>query len=202
MTQPASEPKRAPYDVDSLTDLALGVFRERGYDATSMEQLAAAAGISKAAFYHHVSGKEELLAAGMERALTALEALFDEPGSSSGQAIDQLAHLLRRIVELEHDLLSEVTVLLRARGNSAVERIALERRRAFDRRIGELIATAQRQGSINAELDPLLSGRLAIGMATWLVEWYRPDGPLDIVLVADHVVTLALRGLAIPSASI
>jgi AcrR family transcriptional regulator len=172
------------------------VFRERGYDATSMEQLATAAGISKAAFYHHVSGKEDLLHVGMQRALRALESLFDEPAAIDGRAIDQLAYLLRRVVELEDSLLAEVTVLLRARGNSPVERAALERRRAFDHRIGDLVALAQRQGDARVDLDAQLTGRLIVGMATWLVEWYRPDGPLDASSVAHHVVGIALQGIA------
>jgi AcrR family transcriptional regulator len=199
MSSSTGPERRAPYDADTLADVAMRVFRERGYDATSMQQLASAAGISKAAFYHHVSGKEDLLQAGMQRALDALEALFDEPGASAGRAIDQLAYVLRRVVELEHSLLAEVTVLLRTRGNSPVERAALDRRRAFDHRIGDVVAEAQREGDVRKDLDPPLTGRLIIGMATWLVEWYRPDGPLDAVSVADHVVGIALQGIADPT---
>lgn len=177
----------------------MAAFRERGYDATSMEQLATAAGISKAAFYHHVSGKEQLLAVGMDRALVALELLLSEIESHTGDALSRLAYLLRRVVELEHDLLAEVTVMLRARGNSTVETEALTRRRAFDRRFAELISEGQIDGTVRRDLDPLLASRLVIGMATWLVEWYRPEGQLGLQLVAEHVVAITLNGLASPT---
>lgn len=191
---------RGRHDAESITDISVALFRERGYDATSMEQLASAAGISKAAFYHHVSGKERLLEAGMNRALDALEALFDEPRAQEGSSFDRVAYLLERIVQLEHSLLSEVTVLLRARGNSEIERTALQRRRVFDHRFGDLVARAQEEGDVRSDLDAHVSARLIVGMATWLVEWYRPDGPISSATLANHVVSLAMHGLsAIPA---
>jgi AcrR family transcriptional regulator len=188
---------RPRYDIDSLADVALEVFRERGYDATSMEHLAAAAGVSKAAFYHHMAGKEDLLARGLERALDALFDVLVEPESTSGPAIDRFRHVLGRLVELEHVLLAEVTVLLRTRGNSPTEQTALARRREFDRRIGDLLASAQTERSVRQDVDPHLLARLAIGTATSIVEWYRPSGKLTPALLAEHIVNLTCDGLAV-----
>ena len=53
--------RRAVYDAESLLAVAVAEFNTRGYDATSMEDLSRAAGITKSSFYHHISGKEELL---------------------------------------------------------------------------------------------------------------------------------------------
>ena len=184
------------YDLDSLTDVALNVFRERGYDATSMEDLAKAAGLSKAAFYHHIKGKEDLLARGLNRALDALFAVLEERESVVGTPEERLRHVIKRLIELEHDLLAEVTVLLRTRGNSSTERAALERRRLFDRRIGELIKLAQQGVSLRRDIDPHLASRLLIGMATSITEWYRPGGRLDADSLATHVVALAFDGMS------
>src|SRR5690606_3950746 len=52
---------RPGYDGDSLMEVAVAVFNERGYDGTGMEELSRRLGITKSAIYHHVSGKEELL---------------------------------------------------------------------------------------------------------------------------------------------
>jgi AcrR family transcriptional regulator len=187
---------RQRHDIDSLADISLEVFRARGYDATSMEHLAAAAGVSKAAFYHHMTSKEDLLACGFERALDALFALLDEPASREGPALNRFRHVLRRVVELEHDLLAEVTVLLRTRGNSPTERAALDRRRQFDRRVADLIEVAQREGSLRTDIDPHLAARLAIGTATSIVEWYRPGGKLPATRLADQIVAMTCSGLA------
>lgn len=193
-----SEP-RVRYDIDSLADIALEVFRSRGYEATSMEHLAAAADVSKAAFYHHMNGKEDLLARGLDRALDALFAVLDEPLSNEGQAIDRLRHVLRRVVELEDQLLAEVTVLLRTRGNSPTERTALDRRRTFDRRVASIITAAQHEGSVRSDIEAHLAARLAIGTATSIVEWYKPGGKLSAAHLADQIVAMTCSGIGTPT---
>lgn len=184
--------------MDTLTDVALSVFRDRGYDATSMEHLASAAGISKAAFYHHIGGKEELLSRGLDRALSALSSVLTEAEATTGPAVDRLRFVLGRVVTLVHKLLPEVTVLLRTRGNSNAERAAVSQRRAFDRSVGALVASAQQQGDIRSDIDPQLAARLVIGMANSVTEWYRPKGRLGAEQLAEHIVTMALKGLAVP----
>jgi AcrR family transcriptional regulator len=188
-------PKRAAYDAESIGDIALEVFRVRGYDATSMEDLARAAGVTKPAFYHHVGGKEELLARGLTKALDALFAILEEPETRTGTASSRLRHIIRRIVELEDQLLAPVTVLLRSRGTTEVERQALVRRRSFDAQIAAFIAEGQQEGSLRTDIDPNLMARLVIGMATWVIEWYHPDGRWTIDDVANAVVEMASTGM-------
>ena len=96
-------------------------------------------------------------------------------------------------VLVEH--LPAVTLLLRVRGNSAVEVAALERRRLLDERLARLVRAAVEEGSLRADLDPELVSRLVFGMVNSLVEWYRPDGPIDPTHLADALVDLAFDGL-------
>ena len=186
--------RREPYDATSLLDVAVRVFNERGYDGTSMEDLARAAGISKSSFYHHVDGKEALLAAACERALSALSAIRDEPLSRSGPAVSRFEHVLRRTAESLLAELPYVTLLLRVRGNTATEKRALERRRDFDRFVANLVTQAVSDGDLRADIDPLLATRLSFGMVNSVVEWYRP-GRASAAEVVDGAVELALRGL-------
>jgi AcrR family transcriptional regulator len=193
-----AKPKRAAYDADSIGDVALEVFRVRGYDATSMEDLARAAGVTKPAFYHHVGGKEELLSRGLTKALDALFAMLQEPEALTGTAAVRLRHIIRRIVELEDALLAPVTVLLRARGTTATERQALERRRSFDAHVAALITEGQREGSLRVDIDPHLMARLVMGMVTWVIEWYHPGGRWTVDDVANAVVEMASTGITNP----
>ena len=187
--------RSTPYDLDSLTDVALGVFRQRGYDGTSMADLAAAAGISKAAFYHHVRGKEELLQRGLDRSLDALFGVLKEDGATAGPAVNRVTHVVRRVLELENDLISEVSLLLRTRGNSPVERSALARRRKFDRSFASLIESAQSEGTVRTDLSAQLVARLVIGMCTSVVEWWQPEGSMGIDELANAVLTTVFSGL-------
>jgi AcrR family transcriptional regulator len=188
---------RRNYDLDSVLDVAAAEFNRRGYDGTSMGDLAHALGISKSSIYHHVSSKEALLGLALDRALTALFAVLEETGSRHGRARDRLEHVLRRSVEVLDAELPFVTLLLRVRGNTHTERDALERRREFDRRVTGLVTRAIEEGDLRADLDPALVTRLLFGTVNSLVEWYRPDlGAGDEV--ADTLIAVMLGGLERP----
>ena len=190
-------PKRDTYTPDSLLAVAVRVFNERGYDGTSMEHLSRAAGISKSSIYHHVKGKEELLNRAVGRALQGLFGILDEPAAREGRAVDRLEHVTRRTAEVLVDELPYVTLLLRVRGNTRTERWAMERRREFDQRVGDLLRAAVGEGDLRADVEIRLATRLLFGMINSVVEWYRPDGKgaADASQIADAVVLLAFEGL-------
>lgn len=180
---------------ETLLAVAVEVFNVRGYDGTSMEELAKAAGITKSSIYHHVSGKEELLRLAVTRALDGLFGALEEPGAVTGPAVDRFAYVVRRTcLELVHNL-PYVTLLLRVRGNTAAERDALERRREFDHRVADLAAAAVGDGDLRADLDPRLTARLVFGLVNSVAEWYRPGGPVTGETVADALGSLVLDGL-------
>lgn len=188
---------RQRYDQDSLLAVAAQVFTERGYDGTSMEDLARVTGITKSSIYHHVQSKEEILRFGLDRALDALFAVFDEPESRSGPAVERLRHVVRRTVEVLVAELPYVTLLLRVRGNTATEQAAMDRRRAFDRQVRGLFAEAIADGDLRADLDPALTERLVFGMINSMVEWYRPrsesETSVDDLVAAVLAVVDGLR---------
>jgi AcrR family transcriptional regulator len=182
------------YDLDSLLAVAVAVFNERGYDGTSMEDLAAAAGITKSSIYHHVPGKEQLLRLAVERAVDGLFTVTREDGARTGPALSRLEYVLRREVEVLTELLPYVTLLLRVRANTDTERWALQQRRTFDRFVAGLVRKAAAEGDLRAGVDPALAERLVFGMINSIVEWYRP-GRVPVAELADAVVTVAMAGL-------
>jgi len=200
---PDEDGHRRRYDTASLLDVAIQVFTERGYDGTSMGDLAQASGLSKSSLYHHFESREQLLRAALDRAVAPLFAVVDEPEARSGRAIDRLEHVVRREVQVLVEQLPSVTLLLRVHGNTEAERWALERRREFDRFVAGLVREAAADGDVQADLDPAVVTRLLFGMINSLVEWYRPDGaasgarhtrmaPADL---AGSVVRLSFDGL-------
>jgi AcrR family transcriptional regulator len=174
VTMSAQGARRDSHTVQSLLAVAVGVFNVRGYDGTSMEDLARAAGITKSSIYHHVSGKEELLRLAVTRALDGLFGVLDEPSAREGAAAVRLEYVIRRTCSELAENLPYVTLLLRVRGNTAAEREALERRRDFDHRVASLVAAAIAEGDLRADLDPRLTSRLVFGLVNSLTEWYRP----------------------------
>ncbi|MCU1551645.1 MAG: TetR family transcriptional regulator [Glaciihabitans sp.] len=186
---------RAAYDLDAVLDISVAAFNEHGYDATSMGQLAARLGTSKSAVYYHVNGKEDLLRLALERALGPLEAVLALPGALEGTAEDRLRFVLKQAVHVLVDYLPYVTLLLRLRGNTEVERGALERRRSFDTQVAVLVDQARAEGSLRQDVDSRTIERLLFGMINSIVEWYRPGGSLTRDQLASDVIAVAFDGL-------
>jgi AcrR family transcriptional regulator len=184
---------RPGYDLDSLLQVAVAVFNERGYDGTSMEDLAVRLGISKSAIYHHVSSKTELLRLATDHALDALDAVVSDPPGDT--ALKRLESVVRGSIQVLVAELPFVTLLLRIRGNTDVERRALTRRRELDHMLTALVRAAVDEGSIRPDVDPALTARLLFGMVNSLIEWYRPSRTLRPDDVADALIAFVLVGL-------
>ncbi len=189
---------RPGYDLESVLRAAVEVFNERGYDGASMEDLSRRLGIAKSGIYHHVSGKEELLRMALDRALDGLWEAAERARSLDAPAIERLEFLVRGAVAVLESQLPYVTLLLRVRGNTEVERAALDRRRLFDALVASLVAEAERDGDIRADIDPRLTARLLFGTVNSIVEWYRPatgGAGTDSVSLADAVCAVTFDGL-------
>lgn len=185
---------RPGHDADAVLRVAVREFTERGYDRTTMDDVAAALGLSKSSIYHHVSGKGQLLERALDTALGALEAALAKADADSTPLL-RLQSAVRGSVQVLVAELPFVTLLLRVRGNTAVERDALPRRRAIDSRFAELVRAAQQDGSLRADLEPELVSRLVFGTVNSLIEWYRPARGLDAEQLADAVVSMLFEGL-------
>jgi Tetracyclin repressor-like, C-terminal domain len=121
----------------------------------------------------------------------------DEPEFRSGRAIERLEYVVRRSVQVLADELPYVTLLLRVRGNTRVERAALARRRRFDEIVSALVAEAEADGDVRPDVDPAITARLLFGTVNSLIEWYRPGGAVPADKLADAVVKVAFEGLRV-----
>jgi AcrR family transcriptional regulator len=185
---------RRGHDTEAVLLAAVRLFNARGYDFTSMFDIAESLGITKSSVYHHISGKEQLLQMAVDRALDGLFEAVDEVRALDAPAVERLEQLIQRSVLVLGERLEFVTLLLRVRGNTAVEQQALARRREFDARVTELVKQAQADGDVRADVDAATAARLLFGMVNSLTEWYRPSHG-GIHALADTVTDLAFHGL-------
>lgn len=193
---PAANRRGRPgYDQQAVLTIAVDVFNRHGYEATSMGVLAENLGISKSAIYHHVPSKGDLLRLALDHALDGLEAVLTDPSALSGKADARLEFVLRGTIAVLIERLPFVTLLLRLRGNTEVERGALERRRAFDRQVAALVDAARSEGSLRSDIDPRTTTRLLFGTINSIVEWYKPGGAVSPEKLADDVITMVFDGL-------
>jgi len=115
--------------------------------------------------------------------------------ASATRAVDRLENAIRRTTQVLLAELPYVTLLLRVRGNTDIERDALARRRAFDDRLATLVKQAADAGEIRDDIEPRLVTRLLFGMVNSITQWYRPGSRTTDPEIVTAVVSLALEGL-------
>lgn len=181
---------------EDILEAAAQVFRQKGYHGASMEDIARAVNLQKPSLYHHVSSKQEILLALLNR---ALELLLERISAVSNQDIpaDQK---LQAMVRAYLQILSENTDL------SAVllfEHRSLERkqhaRHVPHRDKFEALWREVLEEGVASRLfvcdDPALATRAILGILNWTITWYHADGALEIDEIADRYSTLLLNGL-------
>lgn len=186
---------RPGYDRADIIRAGVQLFNEQGYDATSVSDLTGRLGLSKAALYHHVDSKEQILQIALEDALGGLDQALSD-ALRQPTASGRLTAIIRGAVLVLTERQPQVTLLLRLRGNSDIETAALTRRRRFDRTVTDLVRAAQTEGLVRKDLDAGIATRLIFGMINSLVEWYRTDGAVEPGRLADDVLAVTLNGLA------
>lgn len=197
MTETTGRPTRRGrpgHDREDVIRAGVQLFNQQGYDATSVADLTTHLGLTKSALYHHVESKAQILEIALDDALGGLESALQDALQRPTPA-ERLTAIVDGAVRVLTERQPQVTLLLRLRGNSAIELAALERRRRFDHTVTDLVREAQAEGLVRSDLDAGVATRLIFGMINSVVEWYRPDGPVDPELLSAEIRTVALDGL-------
>ena len=176
---------------------ALRLFREKGYHATSMQDIAAAVGLYKGSLYHYIGGKEDLLVQVFERAMGTLVTDAERIAADSAlSASGQLRLLLERHVSAVAENLDALTVYLhefRALTGAPFDRVAAQRER-YAALVAEIVARGVARGEFRAP-DVGIATLGVIGMCNWVAQWYRPEGRLSALQIADQFADLLTQGL-------
>jgi AcrR family transcriptional regulator len=184
----------------AIEDVASELFREHGYAATSVRDIARVLDIQGPSLYAHVTSKEDVLWAIVDRAATRFETAAQAaatPAAGSGHDPSAaLAALVRAHVRVITDDVGAAAVFVHEWRALAGERRAavLERRDAYERRFRELIEAGIAIGDFEMA-DPALAATAVLSALNAIPGWYRPDGRLAAARIADHFVDLVLRML-------
>jgi len=170
------------------------LFRTKGYDNTTVREIAAAAGIQAGSWFYHFKSKQDILAAimeqGLARSLAEIEAIASQPLPP--------CDLLRQLVEAHlHTLLAPdhpfIAVLLyewRSLDQPARDRIVALKDR-YEAVWDEAIAALHRSGdwAMPSQFDRLL----IFGALNWTVQWYKPGSGVDVKQLAQQAMLFILR---------
>jgi AcrR family transcriptional regulator len=191
--------------VDSRQEIlrtAARLFQQRGYDATSMNDVAAALKLSKGGLYHHFQSKDEILFEIMDHAMEITQERVLKPVSGIVDPEERLRALIRLHIEL---VLSprdrEITVvlhenhplppLLRKRINA--------RKKDYIHFVENLMAEVQAKVEEKTRRPSRVSARAAafalLGMINWIYQWYKPEGDLQAQTLIPQFTDLIFGGI-------
>jgi AcrR family transcriptional regulator len=183
---------------EGILEAAARIFGEKGFHATSMNDIALAVNLQKASLYYHFASKQEILISILDYALDLinehLELVLAQPLSPPEKLRQAMVSYLQTITENRN--LSAVLLLeLRALDPELKARHA-SRREKFERLWRDLIVEGKQAGVFDS-IDPSMTGRAILGVMNWTVTWYRSDGPRSASEIANLFADLLLQGLLV-----
>jgi len=176
---------------------AARLFQERGYDATSMNDVASALKLSKGGLYHHFQSKDEILFDIMSHAMDITE----ERVINVVRRIDGVEERLRRLIRLHIEVVlseedREITVMLHENHPlpAGLRRKINARKKDYVHFVENLVGDVQRQRGSSSTVTPRAAAFALLGMINWIYQWYKPDGTLTGDAIASQYTDLFFRG--------
>lgn len=177
---------------------AARLFQEKGYDAASMQDIASALDLSKAALYHHFSSKDEILFQIMSYGMD----IFETQVLGAIKNIADPEERLKACIQLHVQVVlggrdREITVILHE--NHALpedeKRQINARKKAYIVYLENLIGEVQRKRGGAMTVQPRVAAFALLGMINWMYQWYRPEGRISGPEIARQYTALLLHGL-------
>ncbi len=199
------EPRQEPRQ--EILRAAARLFQQRGYDATSMNDVAAALKLSKGGLYHHFESKDEILFHIMSHAMQITEDRVInvvrrlDISRSNASGIDITEERLRTLIRLHIEVVlspedREITVMLHENHPlpPALRRKINARKKDYVHFVENLIADVQRKRASRSSVTPRAAAFALVGMINWIYQWYKPDGPLTGDALAQQYTDIFFHG--------
>ena len=189
------EPRQEPRQ--EILRAAARLFQQQGYDATSMNDVAAALKLSKGGLYHHFQSKDEILFHIMSHAMEITE----ERVVKVARRIEDVEERLRTLIRLHIQVVlgpedREITVMLHENHPlpPALRRKINGRKKDYLVFVENLIAEVQRKRNSQSPVTPRAAAFALAGMINWIYQWYKPGGPLTGDALVQQYTEIFFQG--------
>jgi AcrR family transcriptional regulator len=179
-----------------IVQAAAQIFREKGYHATSMQDIADAVHLQKASLYHHIESKQEILLEILNHALDRLTTEISAVVDSDHSPTEKLRLALRAyttILTEDRDLAAVLLLEYRGLDSKFLAR-HISRRDQVDRLWRRIIQSGIDTGEFRS-VDPAMTSFALLGVQNWMITWFHQNGRLSPIQAADGFTDLFLRGL-------
>jgi AcrR family transcriptional regulator len=181
----------------SLLKSGLELFGNRGYHATSVGDIAEAAGTTKGAFYHHFKSKEELLLVIHDEYVAHQLAAIEGVTGGGRSASEQLRGLVLAVVSAVDRYRPHVQVFFQERRYLGKEQLATLRRKRdrLEKALIDVLELGVRNGEFRGNLDVRVACLGILGMCAWTYQWFSSAGRLSAEQVSEEFCRIVLSGL-------
>lgn len=193
-----SSVQRAPVDgrAAEVYRTAAKIILQKGYDATSVSDIADALGITKAGLYHYIKGKTELLYEIMKYGLEELEREVLVPAREIADPEERLRFVITTHARIVTRGDGVVTILVdEARAlTPAQNRNVVRMKRKYIDCLRDTLEEMKQQRKLR-DLNVTVAAFSITGAINWLSRWYRPGGALSAEEIAWQIADIALNGV-------
>ena len=193
---PAADQRGAVPRSEMILNEAAKLFAAKGYDGTSVQDIAAAVGITKASLYHFFKDKSEIHSTVVTLSVSRLNDLVKEKLTTCRTASEKVEGFAR--AHAQH--ISENTALYFASAlgyneltNPDVKAKVQRMRDGYEETLRMIILAGVETGEFR-ELDVKIAARAVISCLNWMARWWRPDGPDSAEKIASDYVHLIIQG--------
>ncbi|MFM9922465.1 TetR/AcrR family transcriptional regulator [Variovorax sp. H27-G14] len=179
----------------AVLQTAARLFNERGFHATSLDDIAERLNVSKPTLYYYIENKDQILLECVKIALALMQDGIGEVRAAGGSAIDQLKACMRIYASVVMQDFGMCVIRIGEDPLPAPLKKELCRLKAgIDGQFRGLIEDGVADGSL-APCDPKMAAFMLAGALSWIGRWYRPDGKLTPDQIADQAIALLLNGV-------
>lgn len=180
-----------------LLSVATRLFAANGFDRTSVQEIVAAAGVTKGALYHYFGSKDDLLSEVYGRVLRAQMEQLEKFASAEEPVRDRVWNAAADVVVTTIANLDDTTIFMRSMHQLSpdMQRSVRAERRRYHERFRGLIEEGQRSGEFRADKPADLVVDFFFGSVHHLCSWYRDEGSLSAQQVGHHFADLLLGSL-------
>ncbi|HSM36472.1 MAG TPA: TetR/AcrR family transcriptional regulator [Longimicrobiales bacterium] len=174
---------------------ALETVREKGYHATTLDDIAERLGIRKTALYHYFPEKDAILYACHRESLAELDRLIESSAACCESSRERLAFLIREHVRVMTEKLEGSPLAFEVTALSAERRAeVIAGRDRYERVLREVVAAGVARGEFR-EVDPKIAVFAILGAINWIARWYSPRGGARPRALGDQFADFLLGGL-------
>lgn len=194
---PSSERGKVRIDKrEAVLRMAAQVFNEKGYMASTLDEVAERLNVTKPTLYYYVKNKDEILYECVRIGLTLLQDAITEVGASGGSAMDKLVAAMHKYTEIVTMDFGMCVIRVGEDPLPPESQRKLRRMKAgIDREFRELIRQGIEERSIKP-CDPKIAAFTLAGALSWIGRWYNPGGPLSPDDIARQCIALLTQGLS------